>query len=165
MKFLEDGNVDYNIKEIIYFIKNNIDIENIFTSESSYISEFNKSLKEMGWKKQFDFSKKEINHKERQDNWFIPKEYQSLNIKEHLINLCKTEKEIERINYEISVFEKRDLLKLLQFIKYLVDIMRENNIVWGVGRGSSVCSYALYLLGIHKINSIKYDLNFDEFLN
>jgi DNA polymerase III alpha subunit len=41
--------------------------------------------------------------------------------------------------------------------------MRDNNIVWGVGRGSSVASYVLYLLGIHKIDSIKYNLSPDEF--
>lgn len=164
MIFLEDGNVDYNISEILYFIKNNIDIENIFTSNKTYVDEFNKSLKEMGWKKHFSFDKKIINHKERQNIWFYPKEYESLNIEEYLINLCNTEEELIRIKYEISKFKERDLLKMLKFIKYLVDVMRNNNIIWGVGRGSSVCSYSLYLLGIHKINSIKYDLDFDEFL-
>ena len=32
--------------------------------------------------------------------------------------------------------------------------MRENNIVWGVGRGSPVASYVLFLIGVHRINSI-----------
>jgi DNA polymerase III alpha subunit len=47
---------------------------------------------------------------------------------------------------------------------YLVDFMRENKIVWGVGRGSSVASYVLYLIGVHKIDSIQYDLDWTEFL-
>jgi DNA polymerase III alpha subunit len=42
--------------------------------------------------------------------------------------------------------------------------MRSNNIVWGVGRGSSVASYVLYLLGVHKVDSIKYGLDIREFL-
>jgi DNA polymerase III alpha subunit len=42
--------------------------------------------------------------------------------------------------------------------------MRENDIVWGVGRGSSVASYTLYLIGVHKIDSIKYELDINEFL-
>ena len=62
------------------------------------------------------------------------------------------------------MFEKHDMLVLLCFLKYMVDKFRENNILWGVGRGSSVASFCLYLLGIHKINSIKYDLDIEEFL-
>jgi DNA polymerase III alpha subunit len=42
--------------------------------------------------------------------------------------------------------------------------MRKHNIVWGVGRGSSVASYVLYLIGVHKINSMYYDLDIEEFL-
>ena len=47
---------------------------------------------------------------------------------------------------------------------YLVDYMRKNKIVWGVGRGSSVASYVLYLIGVNKIDSIKYKLECQEFL-
>jgi DNA polymerase III alpha subunit len=53
---------------------------------------------------------------------------------------------------------------LLKYLKYLVDTMRENNIVWGVGRGSSVASFVLFLLEVHRINSLYYDLSIDEFL-
>ena len=50
------------------------------------------------------------------------------------------------------------------FMKYLVDTLRKNNIIWGVGRGSSVASYVLYLLGVHRIDSLYYDLDITEFL-
>jgi DNA polymerase III alpha subunit len=56
------------------------------------------------------------------------------------------------------------MIGLLKYIKYLVDTMREHKIVWGVGRGSSVASYALYLIGVHKIDSVKYGLDINEFL-
>ena len=56
------------------------------------------------------------------------------------------------------------MYNLLRYMCYLVDFMRENNIVWGVGRGSSVSSYVLFLIGIHKVNSIQYDLDYKEFL-
>ncbi len=55
------------------------------------------------------------------------------------------------------------MLVLLKTMKYIVDTLRENNIVWGVGRGSSVASYVLFLLGVHKIDSVKYDLPIEEF--
>jgi len=52
---------------------------------------------------------------------------------------------------------------VLHVMKYVVDTLRENQIVWGVGRGSSVASYVLYLIGVHKIDSIKYKLPIEEF--
>jgi len=73
-------------------------------------------------------------------------------------------KEWNRTYEELEAFDERGMFPLLQYMIYLVDFMRENNIVWGVGRGSSVASYVLYLIGVHKINSIKYDLDWHEFL-
>jgi DNA polymerase III alpha subunit len=62
------------------------------------------------------------------------------------------------------LFQARNLLTLLQYLKYLVDTLRTNKIVWGVGRGSSVSSYVLYKIGVHKIDSLYYDLDPAEFL-
>jgi DNA polymerase III alpha subunit len=56
------------------------------------------------------------------------------------------------------------LFDLLRYLKYLVDTLKSNNMIWGVGRGSSVASYVLYLLGVHKIDSMFYDLDITEFL-
>jgi DNA polymerase III alpha subunit len=69
-----------------------------------------------------------------------------------------------RTEAELVEFDQRGMYPLLQYMIYLVDFMRENNIVWGVGRGSSVASYVLYLIGIHRINSIHFDLDWHEFL-
>ena len=65
---------------------------------------------------------------------------------------------------DLTEFEKRGMSDLLRYMIYLVDFMRENNIVWGVGRGSSVASYILYLIGIHSVDSMKYNLDWREFL-
>lgn len=62
------------------------------------------------------------------------------------------------------MYQDRDAFDLLRYLKYLVDTMRANNVVWGVGRGSSVASFVLYLIGVHKINSLSYDLDPTEFL-
>ena len=72
--------------------------------------------------------------------------------------------EIERVEAELVESQSRNMYNLLRYMIYLVDFMRANNIVWGVGRGSSVASYVLYLIGIHKVNSIQYDLDYREFL-
>ena len=53
---------------------------------------------------------------------------------------------------------------MLRYLRYLVDTLRANGIVWGVGRGSSVASFVLYKIGVHRINSIEHDLDFNEFM-
>ena len=99
-----------------------------------------------------------------QANWFMPDEYKNLDIAEWVLSKCETDVERQRVGQELLLYLERDLFPLLQYLKYLVDTMRTNNIVWGVGRGSSVSSYVLYLIGVHKIDSIFYDLDINEFL-
>jgi DNA polymerase III alpha subunit len=99
-----------------------------------------------------------------QSEWFMPDEYKQLTIQNYILNKCKTDQEIERVSEELKAFRERDMFNLLRYMVYLVDFMRENNIVWGVGRGSSVASYVLYLIGVHRINSIQFNLDWREFL-
>jgi DNA polymerase III alpha subunit len=99
-----------------------------------------------------------------QCEWFMPKEYQDFPIHQWLLDQCKTEEQRTRVDSELTLFIQHGMIDVLFYLKYLVDTMRENNIVWGVGRGSSVASYILYLLGVHKVDSIKYDLDITEFL-
>jgi len=103
-----------------------------------------------------------------QGHWFMPEKYKNLDVWKHLCEKCKEKDQwpqnLSRITTEYREFESRKMIPLLQYMIYLVDFMRENNIVWGVGRGSSVASYVLYLIGIHKINSVQYELDWSEFL-
>lgn len=99
-----------------------------------------------------------------QQQWFIPKEYKDLRIEEFLLDQCTTEEQTERVLQELELFFQHDMIDVLVCVKYLVDYMRKHNIVWGLGRGSSVASYCLYLIGIHKVDSIKYQLDIKEFL-
>jgi hypothetical protein len=100
----------------------------------------------------------------QQQSWHMPDEYKTLDIAQHVLDLCKTEPELQRVGQELLLYQERDLFNLLRYLKYFVDTMRANGIVWGLGRGSSVASYVLYLLGVHKINSLYYDLPIEEFL-
>jgi hypothetical protein len=99
-----------------------------------------------------------------QRNWHMPVEYKELDIAEYILSLCTQDYELQRVAEELLMYQERDLFNLLRYLKYLVDTLRKNNLVWGVGRGSSVASYVLFLLGVHKINSLYYELSIDEFL-
>jgi DNA polymerase III alpha subunit len=102
--------------------------------------------------------------KQKQQNWYMPDEYKNLDIAQWLLDQCTCETETQRVGQELLLYMDRNMLPLLQYLKYLVDTMRLNKIVWGVGRGSSVASFVLYLIGVHKINSIQYSLDINEFL-
>ena len=108
-----------------------------------------------------------------QSEWFMPQKYKEIDIHKWMYAKLQDELDKEQIGdteewmrteAELVEFDQRGMYPLLQYMIYLVDFMRENNIVWGVGRGSSVASYVLYLIGIHRINSIHFDLDWQEFL-
>lgn len=100
----------------------------------------------------------------RQQTWYMPQEYQDMDIAQYVLSLCTTEAELQRCGHELLLFQERNLFDLLKFLKYLVDTMTANRVIWGVGRGSSVASYVLYKLGVHRIDSMFYELNVEEFL-
>jgi len=85
-----------------------------------------------------------------QSIWNMPPEYKSLNI--------------ENLEEELEAYKARNMLDLLRWLKYFVDTCSKEDVVWGVGRGSSVASFILYLIGVHNIDPIKYNLDWREFL-
>jgi DNA polymerase III alpha subunit len=99
-----------------------------------------------------------------QQEWFMPDYYYTSNIEEYCISKCNDQTEITRVLDELAEYNRRGMLPLLQWLVYFVDTCLDNKIVWGVGRGSSVSSFVLFLIGVHKIHSIKYNLDWQDFL-
>ena len=135
------------------------------------IDKFNQYAKENGYKQVQNYIPIDTDQKTFdgvcQSEWFMPDEYKDINVYEYVLGKAKTpcpQHVQDRIWEELDAFKERDMHNLLRYMIYLVDFMRENNIVWGVGRGSSVASYVLYLIGVHRINSIQFDLDWREFL-
>lgn len=136
------------------FLTNNIDIDSINAiAEISLVRQYSEPQLSI---EDFD--------KQNQNNWYMPEEYKDLDIAEYILSLCNTQEELQRCGEELLLYQDKNLFNLLKYLKYLVDIMKENNIIWGVGRGSSVSSYVLYKLGVHKIDSMYYNLDVKEFL-
>ena len=99
-----------------------------------------------------------------QSDWFMPPEYREFDVEEWCLQRCTTDEQRNRVMDEMDAFETRGMIPLLQWTKHFVDTCNANGIVWGVGRGSSVASFVLYLLGVHQIDSVKYNLDWQEFL-
>ena len=140
----------------------------VLCDESDDVNNFNKAMEEQGMNPLQKYIPLDVDQKTFdgvcQSEWFMPDEYKAIDVQNWVLNKCTTDKEIARVSEELIAFKKRDMNNLLRYMIYLVDFMRKNDIVWGVGRGSSVASYVLYLIGVHRIDSIQYGLDWREFL-
>ena len=96
--------------------------------------------------------------------WLFPEQYKNMDIESYIIDRCSDEGQKKRAIHELTLYKQKDLYVVLKFLVFLVDFMRENNIIWGVGRGSSVASLCLYIIGINRINPMDHNLDIEEFL-
>ena len=169
IKILDNGLVLVNHKNVPDLLLSGIPLSNF------YVEKNERTLKENNKTKEFVFGDINSYYKFYPDDvllnstpgindWLIPEEYLTMDIEEYILSLANNTDEIIRINYELDIFKKRGLLVFLRISKYLVDIFKYKDIVYGVGRGSSVASFILYKIGIHRINSLEYDIDFSEFL-
>ena len=110
--------------------------------------------------------------------WNIPERYKTMNLRRFLLEKLDQEVErnkslrteedveirLERIDTELEMYYTHNLNMLLRTTIFIIDTFREKNVVWGVGRGSACSSYILYLVGIHDIDSVYYELDISDFL-
>ena len=172
MNVNEYGQVFFNTSETIEHLYGGNDISNFVDSQHE-INKHNEFAKHFEiddivspvkpTKNAIDF------HNEQADAWNMPDSYQTLDVEQFLAQRLQSleltnEKYINTLSAELEEFAERKMIKLLKFLIYLMDTCKQNNIVTGVGRGSSVASLVLYLIGVHYIDPIKYNLNYKEFL-
>jgi DNA polymerase III alpha subunit len=151
-KFLYQGKLS-NLKDIT--VDYTDDIEKLEQTAGFTFQRFNEQLDSISIE---DFDQA------LQSDWFMPPEYRDFDVREWCLGRCTTDEQINRVNAELDAYTDRGMIPLLQWTKHFVDTCNENGIVWGVGRGSSVASFVLYLLGVHQIDSVKYNLDWQEFL-
>ena len=158
------GNLIFQEQDIFFMLyKGQAEyLDQIFAEPSAEVQALFKNLG-ISFKHVDSYQDQKLFDTANQSNWFIPKDY-CPNLIEMIYSMCETKEQTDRVSEELEAFISHNMLDLLFVLKYIVDTLRANNVVWGVGRGSSVASYVLYLIGIHKIDSIKYNLDWQEFL-
>jgi len=159
------GQIIYNENDLCDLIlkKSDINLDNALIEDNIPKSSLIAKLPELKLYEQLDITLEAFDDLQ-QSNWKMPMEYKNMDIAKFVLDQCKTSSELQRAGEELLIFQEKNMFLLLQYLKYLVDTMRNNNIVWGVGRGSSVSSFVLYLIGVHKINSLYYNLPISEFI-
>jgi len=167
-KINDHGDVIFSEEDVIdlLYTDPDFDISKLYLND---IEKYSDSLKELG----IDLptintapsrSTTEVFDKQNCDQWHMPEKYYQINVLEWLLNRCQNDEEKLRVQLEYDLFEKKNFIRVLQFLIYFIDTLRANNVVWGVGRGSSVASFCLFLIGVHKINPMLYNLDITEFL-
>jgi len=167
----EWGRTIVEADSVIDLILKGIDLTTVVVEDSPLIQAYNE------WCANFDKPDYLLNlpepmdhspeeeHAERATTWFISSDIQQIDVRRFLLEeMCNDDVCRDRVNLEMDLFEERGLEPLLQLMMFLVDHFRRNKIVWGVGRGSSVASYVLFLIGVHKIDPILYGLDVHDFL-
>ena len=143
-----------------------------FSADDTVLVERTDSIKELEKQVGFKFLEPYETHFEVSDydsacqsSWNMPEEYRTMDIEAWVREQGPPwDPQHSRIEEELAEYRARNMLDLLRWLKYFVDNCSKNNVVWGIGRGSSVASYVLYLIGVHNIDSIKYNLDWREFL-
>jgi len=72
---------------------------------------------------------------------------------------------LERMSYELSVIHEMGFDEYYLIVRDFVGYAKENDIPVGPGRGSGAGSLVAFFVGITDVDSLKYDLLFERFLN
>lgn len=72
---------------------------------------------------------------------------------------------VDRLNFELDTIRRMGYVDYFLIVQDFVNYAKNNGIPVGPGRGSGAGSLAAYCIGITGIDSIKYNLYFERFLN
>ena len=99
--------------------------------------------------------------------WNIPLEYQQLDLSNYIVSRAEKmgEEYVLRAKDELDEIKTRRLGTVFKSLIYIVDELRKNKQVWGVGRGSSCASLVLHIIGIHEIDPVKFSIPKEEFFH
>ena len=166
MKTDQYGQIIYNESDLVSMIMRDATIEGMLVEPSVTLETASAYLEQVPKLVEYAFTDMTVAEFDviKQNSWHMPDEYKQLDIAEYILSLCDSDAKLQRCGNELLLFQERNLFDLLRYLKYLVDTLTANHMIWGVGRGSSVASYVLYLLGVHRIDSMFYDLDAREFL-
>ena len=156
-----DGGVQVNVNAAIEALNSGASVDNLELTSEEETQRFNDNMERFFFEEKI--VPKVIDHEVRQNTWNYPAEYDAIDLEYFFIEKCTTIEQAERVLVELELYERKDMAKLLRWCIYFMDVVQEKDLFVGVGRGSSVASYCLYLIEIHLVDSIQYGLDPIEF--
>jgi len=85
------------------------------------------------------------------------------------LNINKSDKNynkyINRAKYELQTLKELGFIDYILLVWDVIHFCKTNDIPTGLGRGSAAGSLILYLIGVTRIDPVKYDLYFERFIS
>ncbi len=165
-----DGDTSVSPDDLIKMMTRGVNVKNLFTTHTTKeIEQYNKYVN----KEDAIRVKDSINPLEF--NWTFNEFFQTIDVEDCVLEALQSEikgmskeRQMSRINRtmkELKLFKSNSLVMVLKLMIFIIDKFEQTGIVWGVGRGSSVSSYVLYLIGVHDVDSVEFDLPIEDFLH
>jgi len=158
-KIQDDGTVILNNDGLLEYLYIDSSLSNVCFEDTEEVKQYNELAKIYNLP-----ILKNINNKQNND-WFMPNKYKTMDVYDYFHSMSLSEVQLLRVDEELMLYEKYHFINALKFIIYLIDYMKSNSIIWGVGRGSSSASYLLYLVDLHMVDSLAYNIPITEFLH
>lgn len=165
-QILDDGTVICSDEALVEILYSGQDINGLFCDSQASVNEWQTASRICDSRDQGPIyaAQEQFDAINWYHHWFTPEPWRSIDLRAWCLAKCQNAIEQQRVEYEILEFEKRHMIPIMQHLIYCVDQWRSSNVLWGVGRGSSVSSFVLFLIGINRINPMEFDLNIHEWL-
>ena len=101
-------------------------------------------------------------------DWNIPDQYKSIDLTEYCQDQMFArglvdDRYIDRLAMELIAVDDKRMEDFIRCLIYIVDTMKKNNVIWGLGRGSSCASLIMFIIGVNKVDPILYEIDMGEF--
>jgi DNA polymerase III alpha subunit len=103
--------------------------------------------------------------------WNIPAQYKNIDLKEYILTKLidrfpnADDRYVRRLEEELHEISNRDVEDLFRTLIFVTETLLKSDTVLGVGRGSSCASLFLFVLGLHKVDPIRYNIPASEFFH
>lgn len=160
-----DGTVAYHPSAVVNLLKEGVEVRAV-TSPSDAVTQYNK----------FASPDKRIRVKTElvpfAVDWTFDQRYKSLDVSKYVHRLheqlmgkeANYSERVMRLDHELQLFADRGLFDVIRAIIFTINRLTLADAVWGIGRGSSVSSYVLFVIGAHDVDSHEYDIPVEDFL-
>lgn len=165
-RITEDGTVICDENAAVEMLYQGLDLQNVIMLPSEDVDLFNRAnqLLDAGLPDIMVSDQGIYGSTDWYSLWLTPPGFENIDIREFCLSMCDDDTKRDRVNMEMDLYEERGMLPVLRHLVFMVHDLRQRGILWGVGRGSSVSSYVLYLIGINRINPMRFGLDIREFL-